>query len=60
MYANQKAKMAFIPNHRCATAGIAISIVNTTPETKYPRWKVVAVMSPVAVPSAKVAITVSQ
>ncbi len=59
MYADQKAKIAFSPNRRWAIAGIAIRTVNATPETKYPRWSVVAVMSPAAVPRAKVAMTVS-
>ena len=60
MYANQNAKIAFRPNHRWAMAGTAIRIVNATPDTRYPRWNVVAVMSPTAVPSAKVEITVNQ
>ena len=60
MYANQKATIALSPNQRCATAGTAMRTVNATPETKYPRCNVVAVMSPAAVPSANVDNTVSQ
>jgi len=60
MYANQNAAIWFSPAQRCATAGTAINAANTTPDTKYPRWSVIAVMSPAAVPSANVDITVSQ
>ncbi len=41
-------------------AGTQISPANSTIERKYPRWKVYAVRSPTAVPSAKVATTAAQ
>jgi hypothetical protein len=39
---------------------MAITTAKRMPETRYPKWKVEAVMSPTAVPRAKVAHTVAQ
>ena len=60
IYANQKARIEFMPSRQWATAGMAITTANMTPEARKPRWKVTAVRSPKAVPSANVAITVAQ
>ena len=40
--------------------GTAIITANSTIESPYPRWNVVAVRSPTAVPHAKVAATAAQ
>jgi hypothetical protein len=60
MYANQNALISLSPKRQYAIAGRANSPVNSRPDVKKPNPRVDAVMSPAAVPSANVAITVAQ
>ena len=52
--------MAFSPNPQWSTAGTAIRAANMNPEPSQPSPSVRAVMSPAAVPSANVVMTVAQ
>ena len=53
-------RTAFSPSRRWARPGIAMIAANKTAEGRYPRFSVIAVRSPAAVPRAKVAKTAAQ